>query len=835
MRIAHVSAHFPPDFVSGGTLVPLRVAAGLRARGHDVRVFAGDVHSGRPPLSEWDSEVEGLPVRVVSIGAFIDWAARENVDNPGVAEAFARWLRAHPADVVHLHSLQTFGGDLVRVAKESGARVVVTMHDFWWFCARQFLVAPDERPCGLVVDCSACPCEVDRPWLEERNAWLAARLVHADLVLAPSASAARVLVANGVDPARLRVDENGADDALPPPADPVPSTGEVRLLFAGGPNPMKGLPVLLRAAERLAGLPGWRLDAYGAPAATRPGLPVQGHPPYRPEDLPDVLARHDVLVLPSLARETYSLQVREALAAGLAVVCTDVPGPEEVVEDGVNGLVVPAGDDVVLADALRRLVEEPGLLQRLRAGAPGVRQRTTAEQVDGLEAAYEALLAGDRPVLPAPVPDLPADLPRAVRSVVIGVGIGGASLRYRARLAAEGLAEVGVDAQVRHYRDPELLDLARTADAVVLYRVPATRQVLALTEAVKARPEPVPLVFDVDDLIFDEDLAAEIHGLAHLPQAEQDLWWQGVRRYRTTMEACDAYIGSTQMLCDHAAAVTGMPTARWANGVGRLLAQVSDAELARERAPGPVRLGYFSGTDTHDRDWAEVEPAVVEVLRRHPQAELWLGGLLRPGAALDELGDRVRRLPFVPWQQLCASLRDVDVNLAPLQLGGRFNEAKSAIKWLEAALVATPTVASPSQPFREAVRSGENGLLAATPDEWVAALDRLLADPAERRRLGERARRDALLELGPHVQGRRYAEVLEQARARVAAEGHRVSAGRFRAEALDEPWEPTPLEPYSADVRAVVVRPPAVPRPLWRRAAGRARRVAGRARRRLAG
>ena len=76
-------------------------------------------------------------------------------------------------------------------------------------------------------------------------------------------------------------------------------------------------------------------------------------------------------------------------------------------------------------------------------------------------------------------------------------------------------------------------------------------------------------------------------------------------------------------------------------------------------------------------------------------------------------------MPFVPWLELPGVLRDLDVNLAPLAPSSRFNEAKSAIKWLEAALVETPTVATPTGPFREAIEDGGTGLLATTPDEWV--------------------------------------------------------------------------------------------------------------------
>jgi len=695
---------------------------------------------------------------------------------------------------VHLHAVQGLGAGLVEEARAAGARVVVTMHDFWWSCGRQFLVARDLRPCSLVVEAGTCRCEVDRDWLDARDARLARALDAADAVLVPSRSAARVAAANGLARGRLHVDENGMAGMTTGPArvGRVRAPGEpVRLLYAGRSDLFKGVHVLLEAAELLRGTPGWSLvlrgaETHVAETAWRPrGLPVEVLPGYAPDELPEVLAAADVLVVPSLMRESHSLLTREALLAGLAVVCTDTLGPEEVVRHGENGLVVTAGDAQDLADALRRLVIEPGLLERMqRADPPAV--RSLEEQVDGVERLYRSL-----------VDDAPVTAPEVqVRRVVFAVGIEGAPLRYRARLPTEALALRGVHADVRHYRDPELPALAAAADAVVLYRVPATVQVLDLVRQVRARPEPVPVLFDVDDLVFDPDLADEIPALHVLPPEQAELWLEGVRRYRTTLEACDAFIGSTDGLVDHAAHATGLPALRFDNGVGAVLGRLSDTALRQPRRPGPLRVGYLSGTTTHDRDWQHVEAAVLEALDRHPEAELWLVGHLTPTEAVDRLGDRLVRLPLQDWRDLPGLLRDLDVNLAPLEPLGRFNEAKSAIKWLEAALVETPTVASPTQPFREAVVHGETGLLAATHEEWVQALDALLSDRSLRRRTGARARREALLRWSPHRQADRYLAVLAEARAVVAA-GRPPRRTTWDPVAPDEPAVRSFLEPYT--------------------------------------
>jgi glycosyltransferase involved in cell wall biosynthesis len=382
------------------------------------------------------------------------------------------------------------------------------------------------------------------------------------------------------------------------------------------------------------------------------------------------------------------------------------------------------------------------------------------------------------------------------------VGIDGAPLRYRAFLPAEALALVGVHADVRYYTDSSVPALAEAADRIVMYRVPATEEVLALIA--DARRRGVPVAFDVDDLIFDPSLAAEIPALSILPPDEAELWIGGVRRYRTTMEACDAFIGSTNALCEHASAVTGLASFRFANGVSLFVGEQSDAAARKARTPGPPRIGYLSGTNTHDHDWAMVEPAVTEIMRRHPDVELWLVGLVAPSPLLDAYANRIKRIGFTEWTALPSVLRDLDVNLAPLTPGSRFNEAKSAIKWLEAALVRTPTIASPTEPYREAIESGRNGMLAATHDEWVDALEALVSSPTLRRRLGTRAQRDALLQWSPHIQAHNYLAILES-----ISPSDRVSTW-VDVVAPSEPYGERPLERYELPRRWSMMLPPPV-------------------------
>lgn len=800
-RLVVVSAHFPPNFVSGGTLVPDRQARGLQARGWDVSVYAGHLERGRPAFETSDQEIDGLPVRWIEVEPFTSWADERNFHNPEVTADFEAHLADVRPDVVHLHSLQAVGAGLLPAAKRHGAKTVVTMHDFWWCCGRQFLVDPAGNPCCLVVDAGACGCAVDESWRDRRQEHLLRLLDDADLILAPSEVAAGVLRANGVPGDRLEVDENGLATKPPPVRRPRPES-PVMFRYAGGADVLKGAEVVVRAARRLGGGPGvWRLVVHGDERRLRDlgpwPVPVQIEPPFAPDDLDAVMAATDVLLVPSLARESHSLVTREALLRGVPVICSDSLGPEEVVRDGRNGLVVPTGDPDALASAMRLAVDRPDMRAAWSAAAVDVPVRMETDRLDALDRRLRALLT-QRPH------HTRRSRAHGIEQVLFICGIDGAPLRYRAHLPAEALAWFGVTAEARHYRDPALPVLLERADAVILYRAPATEQLVQLVEDLKASRPGVPIIFDVDDLIFDPDLTSEVPALGRLAPAEAALWLEGVRRYRTTMELADLYVGSTEVLCDHAAAVTGLPTMRFANGVGRILSHASDVAVRRPRTPGPLRVGYLSGTTTHDGDWAMIEGAVVDALLAHPDAELWLGGLLTPSQRVEELGPRLRRLPMVPWTQLPDVLRDLDVNLAPLEPVGRFNEAKSAIKWLEAALCSTPTIASPTQPFRESIEPLVNGLLADHPEAWRAGLERLLADDLLRARLGARARRDALLRWSPRLQGERYLEILMAAK-ELVADGRAPRPSTWVPVTLDEPFEPTPLSPYLASSEEVQV------------------------------
>ena len=80
----------------------------------------------------------------------------------------------------------------------------------------------------------------------------------------------------------------------------------------------------------------------------------------------------------------------EALALGLPVIATDVPsgGTEELMKDGVNGLIIPAGEQAALTRAMDRLLGDPAYAQQLGREAARIQERLAPERVNPLWKAY---------------------------------------------------------------------------------------------------------------------------------------------------------------------------------------------------------------------------------------------------------------------------------------------------------------------------------------------------------------------------------------------------------------------------------------------------------------
>jgi glycosyltransferase involved in cell wall biosynthesis len=151
---------------------------------------------------------------------------------------------------------------------------------------------------------------------------------------------------------------------------------------------------------------------------------------------------------------------------------------------------------------------------------------------------------------------------------------------------------------------------------------------------------------------------------------------------------------------------------------------------SRER----IKLGYFSGSSSHNGDLSLVAHALERVMAADARIDLVLVGHIDVAQAFGarfgghlkgHLADRVTIHPFVDFLTLQELIADVDFNLVPLQVN-EFTHCKSELKFVDAAIVGTLTIASPAFAYAEAIRHGENGYL-AEDDQWAAVLQQAIA------------------------------------------------------------------------------------------------------------
>jgi glycosyltransferase involved in cell wall biosynthesis len=156
--------------------------------------------------------------------------------------------------------------------------------------------------------------------------------------------------------------------------------------------------------------------------------------------------------------------------------------------------------------------------------------------------------------------------------------------------------------------------------------------------------------------------------------------------------------------------------------------------------PGVVRVGYFSGTSSHNKDFASIVGALLEVLKRNENVKLFLAGPLDVDSKLNKYKERIVVMPFVPRDKYYENIWKVDVNIAPLVLGDPFCEAKSEIKFTETGILKIPTVAVRNQTFSETIEDGIEGFLADNQKEWVEKIEKLIRDEELRKTMGKKAR-----------------------------------------------------------------------------------------------
>lgn len=298
------------------------------------------------------------------------------------------------------------------------------------------------------------------------------------------------------------------------------------------------------------------------------------------------------------------------------------------------------------------------------------------------------------------------------------------------------------------------LDLVKFYRTFVFFRCPHTQVVEKFIQEAKKRNKKV--LFDIDDLVIDTNYTNQIPYVRELPLEEKKIYDDGVTRMGKTLCLCDGAITTTERLAEELShyvpevfinrntaselMILRSEEAYQLKQKGKLEQSIPflDKTRVNKFTKQEIRLGYFSGSITHNNDFLLIVPALLRLFQKYSNLSLSVVGELEIPKAFQPYRERILGLPFVDWQQLPSLICFVDINLAPLEKT-IFNEAKSENKWIEAALVRVPTVASKVGAFEVMITQGETGLVCSNVKEWYQALDRLISDADYRKKLAENA------------------------------------------------------------------------------------------------
>jgi len=277
--------------------------------------------------------------------------------------------------------------------------------------------------------------------------------------------------------------------------------------------------------------------------------------------------------------------------------------------------------------------------------------------------------------------------------------------------------------------DDSFIDVAH---ALVICRARYNARVAYMVA--RARARGIPVLFDCDDLVFDPGrahLLVDSLGVDSSSEAIWDYWFAYPGRLGATLRLCDAFVTTNEYLAERA--LECHPRLRTAIVPNYLNPEQQDLSQSCYRAKqnsgwardGRIHIGYFSGTPSHARDFAIVAPAIGRLLARDPRIVLRVTGYLDPDQELMRYRDQIEFYPLQDFLNLQRLIAEVEINIAPLQ-DNTFTNCKSELKFFEAAICGTLTLATPTFTFRNSIVDGKTGFLVPSYD-WDLALQEAVA------------------------------------------------------------------------------------------------------------
>ncbi len=445
MNILFVVHDFLPKHVAGTELYTYNIARTLQYSGHEVSIYTREFGHFEHELEEEDSHYNGVKVKTVYFNSinkekfrflskfrlnfyvhFLDQNFNHSLSeliskfhhdyyNPVLETHFDNHLEEIKPDIIHVQHLKGLSASFIKVAIKRNIPIVLTLHDYWFMCNTNQLLTTSFKRCNGPVHGLKCPtCLI--PTLNAnvvrglyplyaflffiRTIYLKRLLKKVNLIISPSNFLRKKFIEHGIPNEKIIFSDNGLNTDLLK-AHKQKFNNKLRFAFIGSVMQHKGIHLLIDAFNNLKNGSA-ELLVYGhrdyAPIyykqlqqmAANSAIKFMGS--FDNDQVYDILAEIDVLVVPSIWYENSPITMHEAVLAGVPILASNIGGMAELVERMQSGLLFQVEDVNDLTKKIQQLIDNPPLVKKLKGKAKEV--KTIEQNARELEGIYSRLTKG---------------------------------------------------------------------------------------------------------------------------------------------------------------------------------------------------------------------------------------------------------------------------------------------------------------------------------------------------------------------------------------------------------------------------------------------------------
>lgn len=336
-------------------------------------------------------------------------------------------------------------------------------------------------------------------------------------------------------------------------------------------------------------------------------------------------------------------------------------------------------------------------------------------------------------------------------------GCPGGSRFYRCYNQSEELGKYGIRSGILSQDNIFIKNIVKKFKIFVFQRVVYNSHIKEVIEEIKKQNKLI--VYETDDLVFDPKYIPDMHYYNFMSKREKGWYENGIGREILEDKYVKNCVVSTDYLYEKLKekypdknifiSYNKLSDKQifWANNALNKKDKIKPKD-------GKIRIGYFSGSKSHDNDFETISKVLLKILKENKKAVLMLAGHLDVNKDFFEVKDQIEKIDFVPIKRFSELLLRADINIAPLESDNPFCQSKSALKYFESGLVGVPTVATATKSFRKVIDNGKNGFLAESEDGWYEYLKELIENKELRESMGKRAKEDSFSRYASGNEGR---------------------------------------------------------------------------------